>query len=883
MKTTHFPSDEETTIEHYRKEEDEDVLFLRQQALKSMPEALGNQDHQPSPVDIQHSAIPSTLQEGNTAFEMADLSKEPQSVVQHQWTCENSREVENLSQEMFPDGNLQGIQINPQHPGEPKKRVEGQNLEEDKREQEDSFKLVRLQVPSFIRVRDKTELIGTKSVIAHHRDDIDMEVANNAEDQFFRDQMNPDLQKSSHFYWSMTSQPPSLDYPCGGLLSSSTREQSEACLEASLSEKTAHNKIGMLKRRLPDCSQKVLDTKVAKGTQSDNVQGESFVCKATIIKSKKMSDNNSNKKELIAKPLTDKSDTVKVASSFQHVQSQSTVKTNLFLPTLKSLKGSNSTNKKALSTKVISSLQDEDTMKKHFPNLFTTTIISLSDSENEDLVEGENKYLKNHSLINSEEFEANLNSFLKSIRAKEEFKSIPPPKPVRKNPPAKFSKPKTKVLGKPNNSADQANSILMLMPPEKQEEYKRLKAIIEKKENAKKLVAPNKLVAPVGPATLLPPEPSESENQGKNSENLQGHQENEVEDENDLEAQLLREKLLLSMKKKKKAAIGHGIPKQPLAVSNNRPQKTRKVSLRYDQEECKHATDGTLENVLPEAEHEGSTSQESEIQSTSDEHLHSSSECAPPDSGGTVDDLQVLKDSEKMLFLSRIAMIQRLTKLSEENLLFKKERIRVLQTEKFAEDLRNQLSQVEEILANQNRRLDQLRTTMKGTYNDLFPLGCRMAEAEKLCLSNGLIVHGSKYSISKKGTEKIEVLWSGIRHNVRTLLTIENEAKQSGEKVAEQEKPASSFQECSKSTCDQWANETVADVSPITSDPPQQACSTSLENVNANGLKQVELYEGTALEHLKAQNGIQLDPFQNLCPFWLTGKCNDEACQFQHI
>jgi hypothetical protein len=841
-----FPSDETTLETSSNGDEDEDVLFLRHQALKSM----GNPG-----VNIRKSLSPSSLQDET----VADLLDENMSGAQCTLTASNVKR------------------------GSP----QGYNKILPRLDQGKGDETPKVSTLTSLRVEKDPRM-------ADLEDNGDMEVTNNAENQFFDDQMNPEKQKSGHFYWDATGQSPPPQHV--------VTEEEPSSAEMPPTDETGST---IQRKRGFEGDKKLADTRAAKAARQDTQTTQASFKKSAgmdqmdAIVAKKLSNNSYRKKEPPVKLLTGKSQARGVTSKHQ-------LKT--FEPTTRSFHLTSATkpSKKLIGTEAISSLEDERTMKKHFPNLFTSTIISLSDSENED--QEESKALPSNPLMNINYVEANLDSFLKSERIKAEQKAVPPPKPVRKNLPAKIGKPSARILGNLNKPVEKSKSILHI-PLEEQPEYKRLKALIKKKENAMKRASKKDGSSKMQVAA----EPPKDENPKTNSSGLNEHPGDEAEDENDLEAKLLREKLLLSMKKKKrKPDTVRASPRAPVIVSISQSQKTRKVSMIKDLEKPQPITISPSEPVPPTEMHvaptiEASSPQGSNVQVVSPDKLQTSPECESPLSAapaGIIDDLQALKDSEKMLFLSRIAMIQRLTKLFDENNLYMKETTKRRTTEKFAEDLRNQLSQVEEILENQDRRLNQLRATMKGTFNDIIPLGRRMGEAENLCLYNGLIVHGSKYSVSKKGTEKIEELWSGIRQNVKCLMELENEDKQSCGKVAAREDPGSSFVKNSEPVSHLDKNsEPVSSLDPS----PETACDQAIETVMSslatedhqqpnltnpeieNAHDKVEplcsdhsMFEGTALEHLYARFGIQLNPFQDLCPFWLTGLCNDDACQFQH-
>lgn len=789
-----------------------------------------------------------------------------------------------------------------------------------------------LRVSSFARMSENNEMTAVRSTYPDNYDIIGMGVVNSAEDQFFRDQMDPEKQRESHFYWGMISNlpppppPPPVVQMSDVLLLPTSEEQYEAFLTACASgvpryKERSRSKVSARKRRSSDSEARLVGSHVKKGQNPNrhikDTQSNIFLSakkskdaetNAKLIQ--KTTDNDDYIKELRTKLLSsvkkneEKSQIsqreTEVPVSIQTKPEPSLSKSKLLLSMTKSPKRPNSAlgslSKKTLRAKAISSLRDEETRKKHFPNLFCTTIISFSDSEDDDSVDQSNNQSKSDPLVLSNDFEAHLNSFLKSIRTSEENKAIPPPKPARKNPPGKLTNLKTMISNvqkvKSFKSVDQPNSMLMLMPPEKQEEYKRLKALIEKKEKAKRLSLTSKVVS----AAKLPAKPIESKD---SQEKLR----DDDEDENDLEAQLLREKLLSSMMKKKSGDNGESKQKQSLTVSISQSQKTRKVSLGSKQKVSKPLNSKVPPEILPQTagkahEVQNTNSKDPKFKAINEKsHLHipkcsspvpSSASCAIRSPQSTVDDVQALKDSEKMLYLSRIAMIQRLGKLSEGTHLMVDERNKVQDAEKFAEDLRKQLAQVEEIIESRNQRFNQLQISAKETHKALIPLRHRIVEAESLCLSNGFIVHGSTYKVPIRGTEKIEELWSEVRQNVGTLMFHKREATPNGEKVDEQVKPVSVLDKILGVTSDQVVIEPLSSSSQTMNleevNPSSQENVPDFDNVNQVGFHCLNnsSYEWSALEHLKPQNGLKLNPFQDLCPFWLMGRCNNETCQYQH-
>jgi hypothetical protein len=220
---------------------------------------------------------------------------------------------------------------------------------------------------------------------------------------------------------------------------------------------------------------------------------------------------------------------------------------------------------------------------RHFPNLFKQFLIPVETSDDEEEIRAS---VPTTPIANSStEFSMNLEKFLKDVRQKTaKKKATPPPKPVRKNPPGKLSQPRqppkklilSHAVGNKSSpksllsnaiKTDLMTSTVSHLPAAKQAEYKQLKELIAKKERDKQLqqqkLSAQKAASKISQTVKIVPEKSNKPT-------------TDVDEEVDEDA--LRAHLLASLQRKTKKVLSepgkllnHPVRKRITAPASNIP------------------------------------------------------------------------------------------------------------------------------------------------------------------------------------------------------------------------------------------------------------------------------------------------------------------------
>ena len=567
-----------------------------------------------------------------------------------------------------------------------------------------------------------------------------------------------------------------------------------------------------------------------------------------------------------------------------------TMKKKSFQPSIKAVpKSQNKTDalkKSSDSKKTAAKLKHPNVKKKHFPNLFTKTVIVLApdSSDDEELGTGSRgkvptnsrKQKKTVTAVKADKtepskvgktksvpgFGASLEQLLKEGRKQSEAtissndssvgvakmkKTTPPPKPARKNLPAKSAPskaiepkssmpknlqqtpvpvqqkkvlsqrqkklllltknskaPKLATVGNGNSSlVPKAARVRLLsssvkhLPKADQEEYKRLKALIAKKELQKKKEAFNDRCEE-DPEVLR-----------KRLLESMGKKENEVKvsaavtDKNNSQVVVVR-KASVQVSEMTKVPLGSG-----LKVSIDSRGRNVQVNSEENANVMKSTTVTPVE-VAAGQEH------------VPDEHK------------------ALLNAKEMNVIVRRKEVTADLFKLSAQLSMLIDENKKLAIAQEFRKDLLSQLAETERLLNVKEERIQQLRTSVKSSHQGITLKRSELSNIEQECKELGKQWVGIDYRVPQDGSDKIKTKLASIASNTKQL-------KESAPQAVKMPKPATEV---------------------ITDQPSDDHLTDNYS---------------TALAHLKTSSLQSLDPHKELCRFQLQGTCNDDQCPFQHL
>ncbi|XP_040583353.1 uncharacterized protein [Lepeophtheirus salmonis] len=410
-----------------------------------------------------------------------------------------------------------------------------------------------------------------------------------------------------------------------------------------------------------------------------------------------------------------------------------------------------------------------DKLKKYFPNMVRPFIIPLNippSSEDE----------STSTML----FQANLDLFMKNAREDSctipRMKRIPPPKPVRKNPPrskvsatALLLNNKTNPIRKRYISMIEKESLktrssIEHLPIERQKEYKMLLARIAVKEKKQQL-----------------------ENSKK-----------DIEDPEEMR------KLLISKMKNLKSKI-----------DKNKIDLKKKVLVESkENNEPKNIIEDGGSNVPEKIVNESVVS------------------------------------SEKDLIQSRNEVVSELFKLSAQLSQFKNESEKLITAQNFLSDLMKQVSETKKLIKKKKERIAQLRNVVKLSHHSITKKRRDLSVQESQCKKLGETLIGEAYELPSTGSEK-------IKHKLVQIASNAKLCKKANLESARSEGVSSSKND----------DDSVGVDGDVDDSPPQK--KEEISGVSSS------------IAHLKSGD-TSIDPHQEFCRFELLGKCNDDACPYQH-
>jgi hypothetical protein len=415
-------------------------------------------------------------------------------------------------------------------------------------------------------------------------------------------------------------------------------------------------------------------------------------------------------------------------------------------------------------------------------------------------------------------------------------------------------------------------SSVSFLPPEKQAEYKKLKAMIAKKERDRQLKLREQMLA-----------------------KLKKSADAAAVDDDDEDAELLRSKLLASLqvKRKKVAEVpakdkpakkskensappsvvqsAEGGNSKPAVVRNRITGPGSSIPILMHR---KIVSSTSPAQVLPAlmqpspdlASAPVAPSIESPPTSTPGDVVS-----CPADDGAT---LELKKKEEELSSLQR-EMKQEIFKLSAQMSQLKEEAKTLEAARSFAEDLKRQLAEAEAIIVRSNNRVEQLKSTVRSSIVVIAAQRSAMVNTENECRKKGGDLVGPTYKPPQTaGSQNIKKKLALIKANAETLLSSGRQSPATDE--AQQESPEA-IVESVQPVEDKVTNET-AEVIADGIDPSGVVSETQVPSV---AVPNTDLLS-SSLAHLRPGQVVHFDPHTQLCRFELLGKCNDDSCPYQH-
>jgi len=479
--------------------------------------------------------------------------------------------------------------------------------------------------------------------------------------------------------------------------------------------------------------------------------------------------------------------------------------------------------------------------KKFFPNLSKRVVVPLApdESDSEDEEPDEVTKTKEPTNAGGNMFGLDLEAFLKQARNSvktddAKLKSNPISKlssPVLASKPKYIKKkialtPQLKAKALQLTLADKKKLIsaqISHLSRSKQMEYKRLKEILAKKEKEKVLKEKKK------PMKIKTNVKNGDSNESEVTESNKAVTDKSEDDESALRLQLLQN-MKTSLEKKKEALESQ----KPVDGNKGSTTPKKSISGNVSRDKITVMLSGETRNV----EVNGESVEKDE--NNGDENLENKS-CKPKVKEG-VDPVKMktLETVESGVVSIRKTLSTSLFKLSAYMSQLQKETIGVESGIKYAEELRRQLKETEELVAMRQEKVDNLREVIRESHKQITMQRQDMTSKEDDCRSIGMEVYDGEYNPPADGAENIRKKLEMIRNTALKVKTTTYATTEPG------------------------------------------AVSTgSIVGGSVGGQADYR----SPLEHLNQSerlDTVKLDHSKELCRFELAGKCLDEACQFQH-
>jgi len=477
--------------------------------------------------------------------------------------------------------------------------------------------------------------------------------------------------------------------------------------------------------------------------------------------------------------------------------------------------------------------------RRFFPNLSKRVVVPLaeedSESDEEEAIPGPAKD------SSSNLFGLDLEAFLKQARNTSQT-SVPPPKPryVKKKialtPQLKAKALKLTLADKKRLISSQISHLSR----SKQFEYKRLKEILAKREKEKKLKVEKKQQLgekvcvkeniPVNNTDII----SKEATYISNTEDFEKTDaEKHEEDDTALRMELLQN-MKTSLKKRKEVLESQkkGDSNSPVGKNGSPVQSPRK---RPNEATTRSNLTVKLSGETRNVEVNNEKTKEVDVKKVEEIKLKIKD-------GVDAAKKKQLDSAEGGVVDMRRTLSTSLFKLSAYMSQLQKETIGVESGIKYAEELRRQLRETEELVVLRQGKVDSLREVIRESHKQITVQRHDMTQREEECRNVGLDVFGGEYKPPVEGAEKIRRKLEMIRN---TALKVRTNTYSSPE-------------------------------------PGIVETGSIVGGVGQGGL--APDYR-SPLEHINQSarlDTVKLDHNTELCRFELAGKCLDEACQFQH-
>ena len=533
-----------------------------------------------------------------------------------------------------------------------------------------------------------------------------------------------------------------------------------------------------------------------------------------------------------------------------------------------------------------------DAIIRNFPNLVKPFVIPLNDVNMHKHVSEKTDAMQNNDL-GMPDFASKLDNFMREIRTKSspkasrktKVKTTPPPKPARKNIPNKYKVGtgiQTKVLKNARTSSKDLSSSLSpaaknhlmnasvsSLPRKKQEEYKRLKELIAKKERSRKKSATNNIANKSQPKSKDIPSALKNDikrRSGDESSKLSNNKTVENNSGIEDEADKLREALLFNMKKH----------------SSGTPSKT--INKTYETSTLKEMDASSNKTSFPDTI--PSTPMKISVSDTGDRNVHVDESSSYLSDECNLDQRKQLLDSkEKKLGSIRKTVTNDLYKLSAQLSQLKNETNRKKTAEEYLQNLKQKLSEVESLVARKNERILQIKEVVMHSHNEISIKRKEMVRVENECKNIGSEVFGPFYKPPQESSRKIKEKIALIQKHANEIQPedklFHNSTTDAGSQKLETKIPGKKTDELNSSLNTNLGRQNDG----------KPNASSSLQTVNdkieISETKQKEIggfsSVGSALAHLRQSGHTnQYDPHKEFCRYELQGKCNDDACEYQH-
>jgi len=470
--------------------------------------------------------------------------------------------------------------------------------------------------------------------------------------------------------------------------------------------------------------------------------------------------------------------------------------------------------------------------KRFFPNLSKRVVVPLAEEDSDS--DETDEVAKQPTKSNSNMFGLDLEAFLKQARNSAKTAPVTKPKYIKKK---IVLTPQLKAKALQLTLSDKKKLIsaqISHLSRSKQMEYQRLKEILSKKEKEKVLKEKKKKQTQ---EKIIVANGDTANGGDTNSKNktVEHELEKPEDDEATLRMQLLQnmktslEKRKDALELQKKDYAGSQVEK---TVTTASPRKGNIENSQRDK--ITVMLSGETRNVEVNGE------KSENVEKKKEDIVEENANKLKLKEGVDPSKQNLLEEVEAGVVSMRKTLSTSLFKLSAYMSQLQKETIGVESGMKYAEELRRQLRETEELVTLRQEKVDSLREVIRDSHKQITMQRQDMTSREEECRDIGLQVYDGEYKPPAEGAENIRRKLEMIRN---TALKVKTTA--------------------------------------YTSSEPGPVSTGSIVGGTVGGQADYR----SPLEHLNQSDRldtVKLDHTKELCRFELAGKCLDEACQFQH-